>query len=50
MSTHVMNICAKFHSNHSTKYGNIVSCETMLNENGRTDNPKTLRLLLLSKA
>jgi len=28
MPTHVTNICAKFHSNISTKYRNIVSCGT----------------------
>ena len=37
ISTHMINICAKFHWNHSTKYRDIVSCK--IGVNGRTDGP-----------
>jgi len=43
-----MNICAKFHSNPFTKYGDIASSEIAVNgqrmdgrTDGRTDKPKT---------
>ena len=40
MPTYMMNIYAKFHSNASTKYGDIASRETDVNGQ-RTDGQKT---------
>jgi len=47
-SSDQMNICAKFHSNPFTKYGDIASSEIAVNgqrmdgrTDGRTDKPKT---------
>jgi len=41
MSTHVISIYAKFHSNLSTKYGDITSRK--ISVNGRTDGRRTTR-------
>ena len=54
MPTQMLNICAEFHSNPSTTYGDIASCEVGSNgwTAGRTTGIQnaSLRLLLAAEA
>jgi len=48
MPSHIVNICAKFHSNLSTEYRDVVSCELGVNRQTTDKQPDDSGTLCLS--